>query len=73
MKYKTNNERIIEYMREHGSITAKDAVYDLGILRLAARIHEIKKDVPIIKRIECKTRQDGTTVHWTRYSIRGEK
>jgi hypothetical protein len=35
--------------------------------------NEIEKDVPIIKRIECKTRPDGTTVHWTRYSIRGEK
>jgi len=72
MKRKTNNERIIEYMREHGSITARAAVYDLGILRLAARIHEIKRDTPIRKRTEYKTRPDGTTVHWTVYSL-GDK
>ena len=72
MKVKTNSERIIEYMRQHGSITSKEAVYDLGIFRLSARIHEIKKDHPIRKRTEYKTRPDGTTDHWTVYSL-GDK
>ena len=69
MKRKTNNQRIIEYMKAHGSITARAAVYDLGIFRLASRIHEIKKDHPIRKRTEYHTRPDGTTVHWTVYSL----
>ena len=72
MKRKTNNERIIEYMRTHGSITSRDAIYDLGIFRLSARIFEIRKMMPIMKRMESRTRPDGTTVHWAIYSIREE-
>ena len=35
------SDRIIKYMREHGSITQKEAVY-LGCLRLSARIYDLK-------------------------------
>lgn len=73
MKRKTNNERIIEYMKAHGSITNRDAVYDLGIFRLSARIFEIKNMMPIMTRMESRTRPDGTTVHWAVYSIKEEK
>lgn len=34
--------RIIEYMRSHGSITTKEAMTELGVLRLASRIHELR-------------------------------
>ena len=41
-------DRILDYMRRYGSITTLDAMLDLGILRLASRISELKKaGVPI--------------------------
>lgn len=38
----TQNERVIAYMREHGSITQRDAMW-LGIYRLSARIFDLRK------------------------------
>ena len=34
--------RIIDYMRARGSITTKIAMTELGVLRLASRIHELR-------------------------------
>ena len=38
----TQNMRIIEFIREHGSITPIDALNNIGCLRLSARIHDLK-------------------------------
>ena len=41
---KTNQrQRIINYIREFGSITSKEAYDDLGITQLATRIKELKE------------------------------
>ena len=34
---------ILEYLAEHGSITAWEAMAELHIMRLASRIHDLKK------------------------------
>lgn len=34
---------VIEYMKKYGGITTKDADDDLGIMRLGARIHELRQ------------------------------
>lgn len=39
----TQCERVMAYMKEHGSITQFDAMIDLGVMRLASRISELKK------------------------------
>lgn len=36
--------RVLYYMQSHGSITQQQATADLGITRLAAVIHLLKKD-----------------------------
>ena len=36
-------EMIVQYMTEHGSITTLGAFLDLGITRLASRIHDLKE------------------------------
>ena len=38
----TQCERVIQYMRDFGSITQRDAMNDLGIMRLASRISDLK-------------------------------
>ena len=40
----TQKERIINYIKEFGSITSLDAYKDLGITQLGARIDGLKKD-----------------------------
>lgn len=39
----TQVERVIWYMENRGAITPKDAEDELGIMRLAAVIHTVKK------------------------------
>lgn len=40
----TQKERIIDYIRLHGSITTMEAFNNLHVTRLAARIAELKSD-----------------------------
>lgn len=38
----TQCERLLEYLKEHGSITQAEAMTELGIYRLGARIWDLK-------------------------------
>lgn len=38
----TQNERVLNHLKNQGSITAHDAVKDYGIYRLAARIWDLR-------------------------------
>lgn len=40
----TQAQMVIDYIREFGSITPLDALRDLGVMRLASRISELKKN-----------------------------
>lgn len=69
----TQNEQIIEYMREYGGITSMGA-FKIGVTRLAARIHDIKRMGHRIKTEEIRyTAKDGKKKHYTRYSLTGEE
>ena len=39
----THNEMIIDYLKKFGSITPAEAYEKLGIMRLQARIHELRQ------------------------------
>lgn len=54
----TQNEKILDYIAEFGSITQLEALQDLGIMRLASRISDLKRlGYPIESRvIEVKNR-----------------
>lgn len=39
----TQCERVLNYIKDFGSITQFEALQDLGIMRLASRISELKK------------------------------
>ena len=66
-------ERVLEYIKQFGSITPLEAVRDLGYYRLSAAIHEIKKLGYNIK-TETKTGKNrwGKAVHYARYSLAKE-
>lgn len=64
------DKMVLEYMEKHGSITPQDAIKDLGILRLAARVHELKSTgVPIIKVMETGKNRFGEDTRYARYTL----
>lgn len=42
-KMDSQNKRVYEYMKQHGSITRIEAMMDLGVANLPARINELRK------------------------------
>lgn len=66
-------EQIVNYMIDFGSITPMQAFSDLGITKLATRVSEMIADGMVIKkeRVKSKNRY-GDTVHFTRYSLPDE-
>lgn len=70
----TQNERIHEYLKKHGSITTKDAYEQLGVPRLSARIYELKEQgVMIEKKAEKSRNRFGETVFYDRFYLKGEE
>lgn len=69
---KTNQkEKIIKYLKKHKSITPQDAMFDLGIMRLAARISDLKEDGYIIQtEWETGKNRDGEPVRYARYFLK---
>lgn len=56
----TQNERVLNYIREHGSITQIEALQHCGVMRLASRIADLKRRGYVIsgKMITVKNRYD---------------
>lgn len=69
----TQAERVLQYMRDFGSITPLEAMSDLGVMRLAARIADLKKAGYNIERklVTVKNRYEQDCVV-AQYSERGE-
>lgn len=63
-------ERVLNYMRDFGSITQAEAFTQLGVMRLASRVCDLERDGIRIKRetVFGKNRY-GEPIHYTRYSI----
>lgn len=66
----TQNQRILDYIAEFGSITQLEALRDLGVMRLASRISDLKKrGYPIVsKQVAVKNRFEETC-YIKRYSL----
>lgn len=66
----TQNERILNYIEEFGSITQLDALRDLGVMRLASRVSSMKKDgVNIVSKTEAVKNRYGEVCYIKRYSL----
>ena len=63
---------IIEFIRDNGSITPKQAMDYLGIYRLASRITDLRKaGIPIDKEMIPVLNRNGKTCRIARYTIPG--
>ncbi len=66
----TQNERIIDYINTFGSITQLEALQDLGIMRLASRVSDLKKQgYNIISKTEAVKNRHEETCYIKRYSL----
>lgn len=67
----TQNERILDYMRRFGSITQFEALRDLGVMRLASRVSDMRsRGIPIEGKIEVVTNRFGEKGYIKRYTLK---
>lgn len=65
----TQCERVLKYIEDFGSITSLQAV-SLGCMRLASRIHDLKRmGYPIRKRLVKAENRYGEPVYYAEYYI----
>lgn len=66
----TQGEKVLEYMKKHGSITTMEAFMHFGITRLSARVFELREKGYMINSdpVKVKTR-DGEKVTVARYTL----
>lgn len=70
MSKATQTDRVIAYIEEWGSITQLEALRDLGVMRLASRISDLKKQgYPIKSEIEAVKNRFGENCYIKRYSL----
>lgn len=68
--YKTQKDMVLEYMLKHGSITTSECFEQLGITRLSAAIHLLKKDgLKIVKTGITKKKPDGRTLYYEIFRV----
>jgi hypothetical protein len=67
----TQNTRIIEYIKQFGSITQYDALRDLGVMRLASRISDLRKQgVNIVSETILVKNRFNETCYIKRYTLK---
>jgi hypothetical protein len=73
-KYKeTQHDRVLQYMKDFGSITTLDAFRDLGITKLTTRISEMRRmGIAIEGTPETVENRYGDKCHINRYTLKEE-
>lgn len=73
-KRPTQCARIRKYIEDFGSITTLEAFTELGVVRLGARISEMRSNgIPIIDKTETVKNRYGEKCHIKRYFIKEQK
>lgn len=69
----TQCEMIIQYMQDFGSISPMEAFIDLGIMRLSARIYQLRQSgIEISGETETALNRYGKHVYYKRYRLKKE-
>ena len=70
MEKVTQCDKILAYIREHGSITPLDALREFGCMRLASRMSDLKgRGYNVKSTMETSKNQYGEPVSYARYTI----
>jgi hypothetical protein len=66
----TQCEKVLEYMKDFGSITPIEAMQDIGCMRLAARIADLREQGhPIGRRMKTSKNRYGRDVTFAEYYL----
>lgn len=66
----TQCDRIVQYMQDNGSITSWEAMKELGCMRLASRIHDLREmGIGIEKEMVSARNRYGESVSFARYRL----
>lgn len=66
----TQRERVLQYIKDFGSISSMEAFKDLGATRLSAVIFDLRKaGYPIATKTEKTKNRYGETVYFARYYL----
>lgn len=69
---KTQCEKLLDYMKEHGSVTGMESIMKLGVMNYKGRINDLRRlGVPIKTTMETVTNAQGETKTFARYSLEG--
>ena len=69
----TQNKKLLRHLEKYGNITSMEAVNEYGIMRLAARISDLRAEGYLIASNPTTGRNRfGETVHYTTYSYSGK-
>lgn len=67
----TQNEMVLNHLCKYGSITPKDAEELYGIMRLGARIYDLKQSGHSVQtKMESSKNRFGVTVSYARYYLK---
>ncbi len=67
----TQAQRIVDYIKEHGSITPYEAFRDLGITKLATRVSEMQKSgIKFEKSLVKSKNRFGDAVTYMKYTLK---
>ena len=70
MSKATQAQRVLAYMEQYGSITQYEALRDLGVMRLASRISDLKKKgYPIKSEVVAVKNRFDEDCYIKRYSL----
>lgn len=69
----TQNQRILDYIERFGSITQLEALRDIGVMRLASRVSDLRRlGYPIVSDNVPVTNRYGEKCHVKRYRLGSE-
>lgn len=66
----TQCDKVLEYMRRYGSITQLEALRDIGCMRLASRISDLRQQGHAIgRRMKTSKNRNGDDVYFAEYYL----
>lgn len=66
----TQNDEVLDYLKKHGTITPLEALKELGIMRLASRVSDLRKaGIPIGRRMIQVQARNGRKPHVAQYYL----
>lgn len=66
----TQNSRVLRHLRDYGSITSQEAMSEYGIMRLASRVCELRRQgYDIQSTMETGENRYGEKTSYTRYTL----